>query len=70
MRINHTATAAFWLSTVALAAFGPNMIARAYAANPLGTWYTEDRDSQVRINKCGSALCGTLVWLKIPNDAN
>lgn len=70
MRMNRTAAAAFWLSTVALATFGPNMIAGAYAADPLGTWYTEGGDSQVRINKCGGALCGALVWLKNPNDAN
>lgn len=70
MRMNRTAAAALWLSTVALAAFGPGMIARAFAADPLGTWYTEGRDSQVRINKCGGALCGALVWLKEPNDAN
>jgi uncharacterized protein (DUF2147 family) len=68
--MNRTAAAALWLSIVMLAAFGPNMIARAFAADPLGTWYTENRDSQVRIGKCGSALCGTLVWLKEPNDAN
>jgi uncharacterized protein (DUF2147 family) len=70
MRMNCTAAAALWLSTVMLAAFGPNMIARAFAADPLGTWYTEDRDSQVRISKCGNALCGALVWLKNPNDSN
>jgi uncharacterized protein (DUF2147 family) len=40
----------------------------AYAADPLGTWYTGDKDSQVRIANCGGALCGTLVWLKEPND--
>ena len=70
MRMNRMATAAFWLSTVALTALGPDMIARAFAADPLGTWYTEDHDSQVRISKCGSGVCGALVWLKTPNDAN
>lgn len=70
MRMNRTVAAALWFSTVALAAFGPNMISRALAADPLGTWYTEGRDSRVRIVKCGGALCGALVWLKEPNDAN
>lgn len=70
MRMNRTAAAALWLSTATLAAIGPDMIARAYAADPFGTWYTEGKDSQVRIAKCGSALCGTLVWLKEPNDAD
>ena len=66
MRMNRMATAAFWLSTVALTALGPNMIARAFAADPLGTWYTEDHDSQVHISKCGGGVCGALVWLKDP----
>lgn len=70
MRMNRTAAAALWLSTVALAAFGPHTISRAFAADPLGTWYTEGGDSQVRMGKCGSALCGTLVWLKDPKDAD
>jgi uncharacterized protein (DUF2147 family) len=38
------------------------------AADALGTWYTGDKDSQVRIVNCGGALCGTLIWLKEPND--
>jgi uncharacterized protein (DUF2147 family) len=45
-----------------------NLIAPAFAADPTGTWYTSDKDSQVRISNCGGALCGTLVWLKEPND--
>ena len=40
----------------------------AFAADPLGTWYTGDKDSQVRITNCGGAMCGNLVWLKEPND--
>jgi uncharacterized protein (DUF2147 family) len=42
--------------------------APAFAADALGTWYTADNDSQVRITNCGGALCGALVWLKEPND--
>ena len=42
--------------------------APALAADALGTWYTADNDSQVRITNCGGALCGALVWLKEPND--
>ena len=44
------------------------LVAPAFAADPMGTWYTGDKDSQVRIANCGGALCGTLVWLKEPND--
>lgn len=42
--------------------------ATAFAADATGTWYTQDRDSQVRIVNCGGALCGNLTWLKEPND--
>lgn len=51
-----------------LCLIGLSTIGRAYAADPLGTWYTEGNDSQVRIRNCGGALCGALVWLKVPND--
>jgi uncharacterized protein (DUF2147 family) len=40
----------------------------AHSADAIGTWYTGDKDSQVRIVNCGGALCGNLVWLKEPND--
>jgi uncharacterized protein (DUF2147 family) len=40
----------------------------ASAADALGTWFTGDKESQVRIVNCGGALCGNLVWLKEPND--
>jgi uncharacterized protein (DUF2147 family) len=40
----------------------------AAAADAIGTWYTGDKESQVRIVNCGGALCGNLVWLKEPND--
>jgi uncharacterized protein (DUF2147 family) len=46
----------------------PFTIAPARAADAIGTWYTADKDSQVKITNCGGALCGTLVWLKQPND--
>ena len=51
------------LSAIALTAGGP-----ARAADPLCTWYTADKDSQVRITNCGGALCGSLVWLNEPID--
>ena len=44
------------------------MFAPAFAADPAGTWLTQERDSQVRITNCGGALCGNLIWLKEPND--
>jgi uncharacterized protein (DUF2147 family) len=46
--------------------FGP-----AWAENardPSGIWLTEAGDAKVRISHCGSGLCGTIVWLKVPID--
>jgi uncharacterized protein (DUF2147 family) len=40
----------------------------AFAAEPIGTWLTEGGKSQVKIVRCGDALCGTIVWLKEPNN--
>jgi uncharacterized protein (DUF2147 family) len=40
----------------------------AAAADAFGTWLTGDKEGQVRIVNCGGALCGNLVWLKVPND--
>lgn len=41
----------------------------AMAADPIGTWLTQGGNSRIRIADCGGALCGTIVWLKEPNDA-
>jgi uncharacterized protein (DUF2147 family) len=41
----------------------------ALAADPMGTWLTQGGNSRIRIADCGGALCGTIVWLKEPNDA-
>jgi uncharacterized protein (DUF2147 family) len=45
-----------------------NLAGTASAADAIGTWYTGDKEGQVRIVNCGGALCGTLIWLKEPND--
>lgn len=44
------------------------LIDRAAAADAFGTWLTGDKEGQVRIVNCGGALCGNLIWLKVPND--
>jgi uncharacterized protein (DUF2147 family) len=62
------AAAALFLSVMMLSTAGFETIRPALAADPLGTWYTADNDSQVRITNCGGALCGVLVSLKEPND--
>jgi len=59
--------AAFCVSVIT-AAGGPLSIEPAAAADATGTWYTGEKDAQVRVANCGGALCGTLVWLKEPND--
>jgi uncharacterized protein (DUF2147 family) len=43
--------------------------APALAADPNGTWLTEPGTSRIRIANCGGALCGTIIWLKEPLDA-
>ena len=40
----------------------------AFAAEPNGTWLTQTGGSRIRMADCGGALCGTIVWLKEPND--
>ena len=67
MPLHRIAAAAFGVAALVGATFGPTL---ARAAEPLGTWYTEGKESQVRIVNCGGALCGALVWLKEPNDPN
>ena len=67
MKNYRKAALALWLATIASCS-GSWLIGPALAADPTGTWYTGDKDSQVRITNCGGALCGTLVWLKEPND--
>jgi uncharacterized protein (DUF2147 family) len=43
-------------------------LASAFAADPAGTWLTENGKARIRIADCGGALCGTIAWLKEPND--
>jgi uncharacterized protein (DUF2147 family) len=40
----------------------------AAAADPKGTWLTEDGRSRIAIGSCGGALCGSISWLREPND--
>src|SRR5690348_1094201 len=52
------------MATLTIATFSKS----AAAADALGTWFTGDKGSQVRIVNCGGALCGNPIWLKEPND--
>jgi uncharacterized protein (DUF2147 family) len=58
---------------IAAAAFG--MLALSAAAAPAasveGNWLTQEKTGIVAIARCGDALCGRLVWLRItPSDNN
>jgi uncharacterized protein (DUF2147 family) len=56
-------------SVLAAAAFACLLALPARAADPTGVWLTEGGKSRIRIAECAGALCGTIVWLKEPNDA-
>lgn len=53
---------AMGLATIASIGLGPAQ------ADPIGQWLTEAGRSRVRVADCGGALCGTVIWLKEPND--
>lgn len=38
----------------------------ALARSPLGVWATKNDRAHVRITRCGTSLCGAIVWLKRP----
>jgi uncharacterized protein (DUF2147 family) len=42
--------------------------AKARAAGPDGIWLTQAGDAKVRVSKCGSGICGIVVWLRDPID--
>jgi uncharacterized protein (DUF2147 family) len=56
------------LAIVAAAVLALNLLAPAFAADPVGTWLTGDKKGKVKIVNCGGAICGSLVWLQEPND--
>lgn len=41
----------------------------ARAADATGVWMRSDGTSKVRISKCGDALCGSISWLKNPEES-
>jgi uncharacterized protein (DUF2147 family) len=41
---------------------------RAYASDPTGVWWDEDRDAKIQVAKCGDAFCGHVVWIQQAND--
>jgi uncharacterized protein (DUF2147 family) len=60
-------------SKIAVALFGLAAFTASAAADPgidpSGTWLTEAGDARVQIARCGTTICGTIVWLKAPIDS-
>jgi len=55
----------FFLSAMMLAATS----AFAQSQTPVGVWLHDNKRIEIEITPCGQDLCGKLVWLKRPNDA-
>lgn len=53
-----------------LLAFVMGAVAHAGASTPEGLWYAEGGAATVRVESCGSALCGRVEWLRSPFDEN
>jgi uncharacterized protein (DUF2147 family) len=54
-------------ATIAAALLGVSL-GTGLAADPMGTWHTEEGKATVRIAACGPAVCGTIISLKDAND--
>ena len=52
------------LAAAALALFSTS----ALAGDPAGMWLTEDGEAKIKVAACGNAMCGSIAWLKEPND--
>jgi uncharacterized protein (DUF2147 family) len=37
-------------------------------SDPTGIWLTGAGDAKIRVSQCGTGICGTVVWLKVPID--
>lgn len=49
---------------IATGAFAVATGAFAQGADPTGVWMTQAGDAQVRVSRCGGALCGTIVSVR------
>jgi uncharacterized protein (DUF2147 family) len=54
-----TATSLLFLAFMATFAGTPG-----HAAEPIGTWLSQSGETKVKIAPCGTALCGTVIWVK------
>jgi uncharacterized protein (DUF2147 family) len=53
---------------VLAAAFALPATSAMAAADVSGIWLTQAGDAKVRVSKCGSGICGVIVWLKDPTN--
>lgn len=53
--------AAMWIAIAAIET-------PALAADPRGTWLTQDKDAALTISSCGNQLCGQIIWLESATD--
>ena len=59
----------FSMPLAALAvSFAASASGSALAADPTGLWLSQDGDVKMKVAHCGDAICGTIAWLKNPND--
>jgi uncharacterized protein (DUF2147 family) len=60
----------FGLIVAMLMAVSSASPAKAQAAgDPSGIWLTQAGDARVRVSRCGSGICGVVVWLREPIDS-
>jgi uncharacterized protein (DUF2147 family) len=59
-------TSRFGTVIAVLAAFLLLATSAMAAADVSGIWLTQAGDAKVRISKCGSGICGVIVWLRDP----
>jgi uncharacterized protein (DUF2147 family) len=60
--------ARFGFIIVAIAILLGTNTVRAQSGEPVGTWLTEKGDARVKVTRCGSGICGVVVWLREPID--
>lgn len=41
----------------------------AMAGDPAGVWINQQRDTKIRVSRCGETICGNVAWLGKPTDA-
>ncbi len=54
------------LVLVAATAIGASIATQALAGDATGVWMRANGSAKIRIDDCGGALCGTVVWEKTP----